>query len=172
MKDVVGSLGRLDHWRFAIKPGRPLAMGVVGGTAFCGLPGNPVAVFVTFTQVVPGGAGGAWRRGLFRAALPSRARGLPAPQEGGPDRVPAVALEDGANGPRALRYPVEGAGIISSLTATDGLVRLAVGPPGGRRRRYARLPAVQRRPVLIVRGAWAPDENFCPTGTWFCSRIE
>ena len=39
-------------WRVAIKPGRPVAMGVLRGTAFVGLPGNPVAVFVTFARVV------------------------------------------------------------------------------------------------------------------------
>jgi molybdopterin molybdotransferase len=38
-------------WRLAIKPGRPAAMGVVAGTPFIGLPGNPVAVFVTFAFV-------------------------------------------------------------------------------------------------------------------------
>ena len=36
----------------AIKPGRPVAMGVIGGTPFIGLPGNPVASFVTFVHVV------------------------------------------------------------------------------------------------------------------------
>src|SRR6202040_2285541 len=36
----------------AIKPGRPVAMGIIGGTPFIGLPGNPVASFVTFVHVV------------------------------------------------------------------------------------------------------------------------
>ena len=44
--------GSLVFWRVAIKPGRPVAMGVLRGTAFVGLPGNPVAVFVTFARVV------------------------------------------------------------------------------------------------------------------------
>jgi molybdopterin molybdotransferase len=41
-------VGELDFWRIAIKPGKPLAFGHIGATPFVGLPGNPVAVFVTF----------------------------------------------------------------------------------------------------------------------------
>jgi molybdopterin molybdotransferase len=40
--------GKLDMWRIAVKPGKPLAFGSVGKAAFIGLPGNPVSVFVTF----------------------------------------------------------------------------------------------------------------------------
>ena len=52
VRDAVESIGRLVFWRVAIKPGRPVAMGVVKGAAFAGLPGNPVAAFVTFVRVV------------------------------------------------------------------------------------------------------------------------
>ena len=38
----------------AIKPGRPVAMGIIDGTPFIGLPGNPVASFITFVHVVAG----------------------------------------------------------------------------------------------------------------------
>ena len=48
----VESVGTLVLWRMAIKPGRPVAMGIIGGTPFIGLPGNPVASFVTFVHVV------------------------------------------------------------------------------------------------------------------------
>ena len=47
VKDVVESLGAIDLWRIAIKPGKPFAFGQVRGTPFLGLPGNPVSVFVT-----------------------------------------------------------------------------------------------------------------------------
>src|SRR5690606_11541876 len=46
VKATVESIGMLVFWRVAIKPGRPVAMGVIRGTAFIGLPGNPVASFV------------------------------------------------------------------------------------------------------------------------------
>src|SRR5213079_2651242 len=52
VKDAIGAAGSLVFWRVAIKPGRPVAMGVLRGAAFVGLPGNPVAVFVTFARVV------------------------------------------------------------------------------------------------------------------------
>ncbi|MCH8057168.1 MAG: molybdopterin molybdotransferase MoeA [Proteobacteria bacterium] len=47
VKDVVESLGSIDLWKIAIKPGKPFAFGQVKGTPFLGLPGNPVSVFVT-----------------------------------------------------------------------------------------------------------------------------
>ncbi len=47
VKDVVESLGSIDLWKIAIKPGKPFAFGQVQGTPFLGLPGNPVSVFVT-----------------------------------------------------------------------------------------------------------------------------
>jgi molybdopterin molybdotransferase len=124
VKGAVEAEGRLDHWRFAIKPGRPLAMGVIGGAAFAGLPGNPVAVFVTFSQVVraliAALSGEAWQAPRW---LPVRA-GFSCGKKTGRIEFMRVSLADGPQGPVATRYPIEGAGIISSLTGTDGLVRL------------------------------------------------
>lgn len=47
VKAVVESLGHIDLWRVAIKPGKPFAFGDVLGTPFLGLPGNPVSALVT-----------------------------------------------------------------------------------------------------------------------------
>jgi len=47
VKAVVESLGFIDLWRVAIKPGKPFAFGDVQGTPFLGLPGNPVSALVT-----------------------------------------------------------------------------------------------------------------------------
>lgn len=52
IKDALESVGEINFWRIAMRPGRPLAFGELGGTPFFGLPGNPVAVMVTFTQFV------------------------------------------------------------------------------------------------------------------------
>jgi molybdopterin molybdotransferase len=49
---VLGRLGEVAFWKIAIRPGRPMAFGRVGHAAFFGLPGNPVAVMVTFYQFV------------------------------------------------------------------------------------------------------------------------
>jgi len=48
VKGAVESLGKLNLWKIRMKPGKPLAFGQVGKTAFIGLPGNPVSSFVTF----------------------------------------------------------------------------------------------------------------------------
>ena len=52
VKDIVRAEGKVDFWKLAIKPGRPLAFGSLGDAVFFGLPGNPVAVMVTFYQFV------------------------------------------------------------------------------------------------------------------------
>ncbi len=48
VRDVVDALGRMDFWRVAMRPGKPLAVGVVNNVPFIGLPGNPVSSQVTF----------------------------------------------------------------------------------------------------------------------------
>ncbi len=51
-KTILDEVGQVGFWKIAIKPGRPLAFGHIGNTLFFGLPGNPVAVMVTFYQLV------------------------------------------------------------------------------------------------------------------------
>ncbi|TNC86275.1 MAG: molybdopterin molybdenumtransferase MoeA [Thalassolituus sp.] len=50
-REAVESLGQLDLWKLAMKPGKPLAFGRIGETLFIGLPGNPVSALVTLHQV-------------------------------------------------------------------------------------------------------------------------
>jgi molybdopterin molybdotransferase len=52
VKPAVESLGSLDLWQIAIKPGKPFAYGKVGNAHFMGLPGNPVSSFITFLLLV------------------------------------------------------------------------------------------------------------------------
>jgi molybdopterin molybdotransferase len=52
VKTMLGKLGEVVFWKIAMKPGRPLAYGKIGGAHFFGLPGNPVSVMVTFYQFV------------------------------------------------------------------------------------------------------------------------
>jgi len=52
VKAQVERLGALSLWKLQVKPGKPLAYGRIGETAFFGLPGNPAAVFVTFSMIV------------------------------------------------------------------------------------------------------------------------
>jgi len=131
VRAAVESIGRIVFWRVAIKPGRPVAMGVIpGGTsgegaAFVGLPGNPVAVFVTFVRVV--------RPLLLRlagalpeplVAMPARATFAYKKRKGRREYVRA-ALRMAADGAvEAVKYEQDGAGVLTSLTETDGLVEL------------------------------------------------
>jgi len=52
MKLLLEKLGQVVFWKIAMKPGRPLAYGKIGNAHYFGLPGNPVAVMVTFYQFV------------------------------------------------------------------------------------------------------------------------
>lgn len=52
VKQVLCELGSMAFWKIAMKPGRPLTFGRLGAAWFFGLPGNPVAVMVTFYQFV------------------------------------------------------------------------------------------------------------------------
>ncbi len=52
VKEILQDCGEINFWKIAIKPGKPLAFGKIGECCFFGLPGNPVAVVVTFQQIV------------------------------------------------------------------------------------------------------------------------
>jgi molybdopterin molybdotransferase len=52
IKQLLQEIGEVVFWKIAMKPGRPLAYGKIGSCHFFGLPGNPVAVMVTFQQFV------------------------------------------------------------------------------------------------------------------------
>jgi molybdopterin molybdotransferase len=131
VRDAVQKLGQLVFWRIAIKPGRPVAMGVLPGAgnsdsaAFVGLPGNPVAAFVTFVRVV-------------RPLLLRLSGALPAPLDVSPARATfrykkkkdrreyvRVFAKRGNDGViDVTKYPREGAGLLTSLTETDGFAEL------------------------------------------------
>jgi molybdopterin molybdotransferase len=125
VKAGVESVGRLVLWRMAIKPGRPVAMGIIGGTPFIGLPGNPVASFVTFVHVVrPTVLALSGALPEQPVAIPVRAAFAYKKKAGRREyvRVSLRRAQDGALD--ALKFPREGAGLLSSLVDTDGLVEL------------------------------------------------
>jgi molybdopterin molybdotransferase len=125
VKAGVESVGKLVLWRMAIKPGRPVAMGVIGGTPFIGLPGNPVASFVTFVHVVRPtvlALSGARQQPLL--PMPVRA-GFSYKKKIARREYVRVNLRNSGDGTlEAIKFPREGAGLLSSLVDTDGLVEL------------------------------------------------
>lgn len=52
VRDVLESLGRIELWKIAMKPGKPLTFAQIDQSVFFGLPGNPVSAMVTFYQFV------------------------------------------------------------------------------------------------------------------------
>jgi molybdopterin molybdotransferase len=125
VKAAVESVGTLVLWRMAIKPGRPVAMGIIGGTPLIGLPGNPVASFVTFVHVVRPtilALAGAIQQHLV--PMPVRAAFTYKKKIARREyvRVNLRKSEDGVL--EAVKFPREGAGLLSSLVDTDGLVEL------------------------------------------------
>jgi molybdopterin molybdotransferase len=125
VKAAVEQVGTLVLWRMAIKPGRPVAMGVIGGTPFIGLPGNPVASFVTFVHVVrPAVLALSGATQQHPVAMPVRAAFTYKKKIARREYV-RVTLRKAADGVlEATKFPREGAGLLSSLVDTDGLVEL------------------------------------------------
>ncbi len=125
VKAAVEELGTLHFWRLAIKPGRPVALGQIGSVPFAGLPGNPVAVMVTFVMVarpmiliLSGAADTEPRRFRVRAGFDyvkkkDRAEWVRARLESG-----------GGDGPVAHKFERQGAGILSSIVNSEGFVEL------------------------------------------------
>jgi len=52
VKEVLAAEGEINFWRVRMKPGKPLAFGLIGGAPILGLPGNPVSVMVSFEMFV------------------------------------------------------------------------------------------------------------------------
>lgn len=141
VKAAIEAQGRLDFWRLAIKPGRPVALGMIGRVPFFGLPGNPVAAMLTFYF---------FARPLLQrlnGATPKAPRSFPVTAgfsyKKKSDRREWVRVslhDDGKGGWRAEKYAVDGAGVITSLTRTDGLIELPEDllrlEPGERARFY------------------------------------
>ncbi|WP_321862910.1 gephyrin-like molybdotransferase Glp [Pseudomonas paraveronii] len=123
LKQAIQELGRVDFWRLAIQPGKPLAFGEVAGKPWIGLPGNPSAALITTLVVV--------RPFLLRAQGVERV--LPVPIQ-----VPAgfewptpnkrrqylrARLSPGEDGQlRAVLHPQQSSAMLTAACWADGLV--------------------------------------------------
>ena len=124
VKAAVEALGSLHFWRLAIKPGRPVALGQIGASAFIGLPGNPVAVMVTFMIIA--------RPLILRLSgchdvTPPFFRvraGFDHKKKRGRREFLRARLVHGEDGPVAERFAADGAGILTSMVEADGLVEI------------------------------------------------
>ncbi len=129
VKPAVEAEGSLNMWKIAIKPGKPLAFGEIrkpeGKAWFLGLPGNPVAAFVTFLTMV--------RPFILRlqgaASVAPRVLNLPSASVWGrADGARLEFLRGWLNDDGAVElYKNQGSAVVTSLCWSDGLV---LNPPG------------------------------------------
>ena len=126
VRAAVEKLGRLSLWKLAIKPGKPFSFGTVGGKPFFGLPGNPVAVFVTFVLLV--------RPFILRmqGALADAApvfpvkAGFTVSEASTRQEYLRVRLVNRNGGRVAELYPDQGSSVLTSLSWADGLAVVPV----------------------------------------------
>ena len=124
IKPAVQSLGSLDLWQIAIKPGKPFAYGRVNEAHFIGLPGNPVSSFVTFLLLVRPFL--LKLQGATQVAAPSRT-GLAGFNWSRPDKRREF-LRVRLNNQGALElFANQSSGVLTSAVWGDGLVD---NPPG------------------------------------------
>jgi len=127
VKNQVERLGRLDLWKLAIKPGKPLAFGSIGSTPFIGLPGNPTSVFVTFCIIA--------RPFLLKMQgvtepEPPRLQAQAAFSVGRPgirQEYLRVTLENTGRGLQAVRYANQSSGVLSSVSHSNALAVIPAG---------------------------------------------
>jgi molybdopterin molybdotransferase len=124
VKDVLEDLGSMRFWKVAIRPGRPLAFGTIGGVPVFGLPGNPVSVMVSFEQFVrPAILKMSGFTNLFRPAVTALLKeGL---QKKAGLRYFLRAIVERKEGRYYARTTGEqGSGILKSMVMANGLIVL------------------------------------------------
>ncbi|MCP4539152.1 MAG: molybdopterin molybdotransferase MoeA [Chloroflexi bacterium] len=132
VKQVLAAEGAMHFWSLNMKPGRPLAFGVVDRVPLMGLPGNPVAAMLS-TELFGRPAimkmqgfthrpGSAWPRPMAKARL-----GHPIKRQDDRRRFIRVRLQETDTGYTATRTGDQGSGILNSMVEADGL---AVIPEG------------------------------------------
>jgi molybdopterin molybdotransferase len=127
VKQLLDKLGEVLFWKIAMKPGRPLAYGKIGGAHFFGLPGNPVSVMVTFYQFVRDallilqGQRDVQSLPTFKVTLSAPIRKVP-----GRTEFQRGILTQDSNGAWSVRTTGDqGSGILSSMSQGNCFIILA-----------------------------------------------
>ena len=126
VKQQLDKLGEVLFWKIAMKPGRPLAYGRIGNAHFFGLPGNPVAVMVTFYEFVREalfvlqGRGDVAPPPTFKVKLGAPIRKLPGRME----FQRGILTPDGSGGFTVCATGDQGSGILSSVSQANCFIVL------------------------------------------------
>src|SRR5206468_9352865 len=126
VKQLLDKLGEVLFWKIAMKPGRPLAYGKIGQAHFFGLPGNPVAVMVTFyafvrdALLVLSGRRDTGPMPTFKAILSAPIRKAP----GRTEFQRGILSPDGAGGWSVRTTGDQGSGILSSMSQANCFIVL------------------------------------------------
>ena len=124
-KAMMKKLGDVAFWKIAMRPGRPMAVGRIGDAVLFGLPGNPVAVMVTFLAFV--------RPALLRmmgarvtAPLYLKARSAEAMRKkpGRTEYQRGIATRTADGGLEVRTTGNQGSGVLSSMVQANGLIVL------------------------------------------------
>ena len=125
---AIEQLGDLHLWRLRIKPGKPLAFGMIEQTPFIGLPGNPVSVFVTFclfvAPLIKTLQGRPWEKPLATPVV----AGFDWPKPDSRREFLRARLEHVPGQETLARiYPNQDSAVLSSTTWAQGLVEIGEG---------------------------------------------
>ena len=126
VRQLLDKLGEVLFWKIAMKPGRPLAYGKIGSAHFFGLPGNPVAVMVTFyafvrdALLVLSGQRDAGPMPMFKAALSAPIKKVP----GRTEYQRGILTPDAAGGWTVRTTGDQGSGILSSMSQANCFIVL------------------------------------------------
>ena len=124
-KKILSQQGEVSFWTIAMKPGRPLTFGRLGKAVFFGLPGNPVAVMLTFQQFVRPAlhylASGAWPQQLVIEAVSATALKK---KPGRFEFVRGILYRDETGAIAVKPSGAQGSGILTSMSRANCLILL------------------------------------------------
>ena len=125
MQKMAGGAGGVAFWRIAMRPGRPMAVGRIGQAMLFGLPGNPVAVMVTFLAFVRPAllqmmGATAQHTPLLKAHSLEALRKKP----GRTEFQRAIVQTDSCGQLQVRTTGQQGSGVLSSMAAANGLLVL------------------------------------------------
>ena len=126
VKEVLDAEGTMHFWQVQMKPGKPLAFGVLRGVPVLGLPGNPVSALVSMEQFGrPAILRMLGRTTLARPTVVAQAA-APIPNTSGRDHyIRAVVTRDAAGAYHARSTGEQGSGMLTSLTQANAMLLVA-----------------------------------------------